>query len=584
MSARIRGIPVTTMFLLSLLVPTSAKADSWIVSNCAGPGGVGVGTPQMTALNGLSEHPEFVLVFWESNIEWINGTEANTRGMWIGSVLSLVNSPFYAQLTEYGGTEGMSLPRMAPYAPIWHGQPPNMDGDTTSNFTKADLESIRLHMISNNNLPAPSTADNTIYIFILPSEGFNDRFACNASGGCNYAYNGINYAYLPSGGAYDASLFGHETVERIAGYVNAQVSAVGCSNFPQGGQIADICQGSNNGDLGSGQDSLNGIKVGSYYSFERGLCIIPEYWGNLQVDTSQTGSWTTPAGDIRMRQMYGGAGGVLATSTDDLPYWYSQASGWVGREFNRQWQAMPISSTLGSEMAVGGGGIVQLGLDTSQGLRWASVSAPTTWHTLQALPGGASNPITSILETSGSVTVVTDQIGQPWYWDWNSNSWWRMGSPGDQFVVDGPDILGLTPDHVGIYRYGGYQFGNQTRYWVGQSNSGNPYVSLVGGPDDHGNWGAVSQSTYDLYYAGTTLVNWSGSGIVDWVSSYAAGGFMAQFGYVYQDYGAYFYPVSGGWNWNTTYGYAGRIIGGSDMYLAACAGPGLGTCVAYDEP
>jgi hypothetical protein len=49
--------------------------------------------------------------------------------------------------------------------------------------------------------------------------------------------------------------------------------------------------------------------------------------------------------------------------------------------------------------------------------------------------------------------VATDWSGNPWQYSQPSNTWTQIGGPGDQFVVDGVSLAGLTLDHAAIYNF-----------------------------------------------------------------------------------------------------------------------------------
>lgn len=91
-------------------------------------------------------HPEIVLSFWQdtnapvwTNPEATSPAQSPTYSQFIGGALSLVNSPYFAQLQQYGPID---RPRLSPFAPIYTGNPPGAPTHTTKNFNTADVIAI----------------------------------------------------------------------------------------------------------------------------------------------------------------------------------------------------------------------------------------------------------------------------------------------------------------------------------------------------------------------------------------------------------------------------------------------------------
>lgn len=65
--------------------------------------------------NGLIQHPEIVLIFWQDLAEqWANGNGGSpnpTQTQLVGSSLALINSPYYNALSYYGVAGGGYIAR-----------------------------------------------------------------------------------------------------------------------------------------------------------------------------------------------------------------------------------------------------------------------------------------------------------------------------------------------------------------------------------------------------------------------------------------------------------------------------------------
>ena len=247
-------------------------------------------------------HPEIVLIFWEdatSGPVWSQNhdTKGNpppeSYGQWIGAALSLVNTPYFAGLAQYGppdtngGDNGGEItpPRLSPMAPIWNTTAP--DGATTANFVKSDLQGIIQAEILLGQVPGvPQPLDEMLYVVIPPpntgaqdcSNGMpNGFFGCNDTGG-SVNYQGRPYVRIvvPAGGG--GQTLAHEVTEPIAGWAGAVMTGCTCNGVTSQAQGVGICDW-----CGGLQETQNGVTVQGYWSQLDQTCIIPEAWGNLQV-------------------------------------------------------------------------------------------------------------------------------------------------------------------------------------------------------------------------------------------------------------------------------------------------------------
>lgn len=573
-------------------LPQTTRGNTWV---CTSPG--------VTSNSPLTEaqHPEIVLIFWEDSVSgpvWSQDHDNNnnpppvTYGQWIAWTLSLVNGPYFAGLSQYGSPGdltntggGISPPRMSPMAPIWNTAAPS--GGNTGNFFKSDVQSIIEQEILNGAVPnIPQPLDDMLYVVIPPpGDSANDCL----NGGCNdtvtfqNANNNLWYVRIiignPFGGGPGQTL-SHEVTEPIAGWAGTVMT--GCTDNGRTSQsigvgICDWC--------GNVQETQNGVKVQAYWSQVDQACIIPEAWGNLLVNhdvnlSPPTFGWAAPPNDFPMRQIYGGAGGVIGTGADDNLYYYNDGAG--------AWYQ--TGGGPGSEFAAGGDSILQLPTDTSQGASWYSVTT-NTWHSLPPLPNG---PITSVavVNTEDGVLVVTDRFGQPWLWDSTISQWVVIGGPGDQFIASGGNLLGLTVDHFGVWEYPQSEFmddfstrivrpgpGNIGTKWVRQDMSVGQVAEIVAGPEDNAGvyWGVVPYGGSALYYQGNARVG-GGDNSRDWVASAEAGGFLSMDTGTQDVFKNYFAPAQppsstiGTWSETGVYGPAGRLVGGTAMYVTACNG------------
>lgn len=381
-------------------------------------------------------------------------------------------------------------------------------------------------------------------------------------------------------------------VEAITGYEG--IGVTNCTyNNPmakfQPNQVSDICCNSESQGAGTSYLSNNYV-VGSYWSVKDAACVIPESWQNFWTNDDQNGSggsWFSPAVAVppgatytALRQASGGSDGVAVTGSDDNIYFYSQSLGdWLGEKPPFCIRGQPCWSPVAlfspaAQVAAGGGTLAEVRLDAldvstyplSQGINgsWSGLGTPL------------SEPITGVVVTGNGVVVVTDTLGQPWYWD--SGEWIQFGGPGDQFVASGPNIIALTPDHYYVNEWPGANFG-PGGYWVPQSVEGEGGdlgfpVNLTGSPD---------ASDWAIQYGGnqTATTSTSGSAIITNAFDLAVTsvyGANVQWATPRTDatYAGYV-----GSSQFSTGGTSGRLISGAALYATGCASGALPDCVNY---
>ena len=237
-------------------------------------------------------------------------------------------------------------------------------------------------MIVANRLPAPmgsstTALDDEIYVLVLPDKS-SDANACNVGGGCNFPSNNIHNTTAPFQAVYvlngsgNTGLFGHETSEAISAYNPAESTGgqgVVVTNCGGNNQVADVCQ--------CGTEYQNGIFLGAYWSAQHQTCIIPESWGELEVNAGS--GWAAPQGDILIQQASGGAGGVVATfaSNSNSPGSYDSAYFYNGSEWLGYWDHYPtlhgVASAIGTggaEVVAGGNNVVSIPNDPGSGVEY----------------------------------------------------------------------------------------------------------------------------------------------------------------------------------------------------------------------
>ncbi|HEY2515897.1 MAG TPA: hypothetical protein VGI39_33735 [Polyangiaceae bacterium] len=536
------------------------------------------------------QNPQVVLIFWEDDASgpvWSqNATSklvgpgappAPTFGEWIGWTLSVANSPYFAGLYQYRGPGGFINPvRVSPIATLWQGTAPK--SATTASFQKQDVQDIIDTLIQNQTIPAPPANDNNLYVVIPPWGAWaQDCVKSGCNDGVRQWSNAANPWYTrivignPSDGNPGRTLT-HEIVEAIAWWQHAGLDGCTDNGAPKRLQIADVC---------CDAETQNGVSVTSYWSDQDKACVIPESWGDLWVNTNQPGSgWHMPSGDLRMRQAAGGAGGVVATGTDDNAYFYDggrdQFTGeWTlsGRQF--VWRDTPVLPGPNATYAAGGSTVAALPLDTSRGV--LTYDLVTGAKSTLGMPPGAL-ALTSLTVTSGGWVVVTDHLGNPWYWrppvPRRVGAWVQFGGPGAQFTAMGQDIVSLQTNQHLVYKFPASFFGGATNVNGWQllddlSGSGR-VAALAASPDVsgwfYGSWGAQFEGSSSFVSMASLMYT---TGIADVAITGAA-----NLSHIGVDFNLANVACDGGQcttgDWRYTGGRAGRTISGSKMLVAGC--------------
>jgi hypothetical protein len=440
----------TISFVVSLLLFVGS-AQALKSSTVCPPSGWTCGTLSMTSAHpNFYQHPEIVLIFWEdssSGAVWSRnvGAPNPSYGGWIGYALSLVNTPFFAGLAQYGGPSGeITRPRLSSHAPIWSGATPS--GATTASFSKADVQTIIDAERASGVVPDVPPEDDMLYVVIPPPNTWASdcaRIGCNDWVGVANT-NGYERIIIgnPVGGNPGPTL-AHEIAEAITVWQGAHVSGCSKNGVPQLVDIADVC---------CYNKVQNSVNVTAYWSQADHACVIPEAWGSLETNSGPTSAWQFPAGGGDIRQASGGAGGVVATGTDDNVYFYPGGSEWWGQTVYNNRLHIPVYDWEpigpgGAAVAAGGGVIAVLPIDTANPVQtyavangWSS-SSFNQWRTLPTLPGGV--PATSLTVTSDGTIAVTDASGNGWFFSLGAASWSQVGVSGDQLVASGRDLLAL---------------------------------------------------------------------------------------------------------------------------------------------
>jgi hypothetical protein len=556
----------------------------------------------------LFQHPEIVLIFWEDSVSgpvWSQyaGAPSPSYGEWVGWTKSLVNTPYFAGLAQYGDYQGqsgqISRPRMSAHAPIYEGPAVEVITDGigyrrlfkyTNNFTRADVQSIIQAEIGRGTVP-PLTDDGALYVVIPPP---NTWASDCPKAGCNDwvqdPTTGLAYERIiignPDGGNPGPTL-SHEIAEAIAVFQGAQVTGCTDNGVAKNVGLADVC-----GCDASYTEVQNGVNLSAYWSAADQACVIPESWGTLFASPGQGTAAKTPAGSMYMRQAYGGAGGVVATGADDNVYfWPGGSSSWLGQYekfgVREAWFAEPIGPQ-GVEFAAGGGIVASLPSDTqfgriqtyevSQG--W-SASSFDRWQNLPAIPSGL--PVTGMAVTSGGTVGVTDAAGNGWAYP-TGGPWQAMGYGGDQIVASGENLLVLTESSGKqdfVAECAGWEPGS---CWGAESLPGDTIATIVASPDTTNVGYVLSGSNGGLF------VPWKGY-VTQSLDFAVSSGYEASyellhggtFGNTLDAYACTTSPNDCAPNaWQLTDGSPqGRLISGAGMYATACESGLSEWCVNY---
>jgi hypothetical protein len=530
-------------------------------------------------------NPQIVLIFWEDAqsgpvYSRAGAATSPSYGQWIGWTLSMANSPFFSALDQYRGTNGfINRFRVHPAAPIWSGPAPNTFTNKTTFFYKADIQNIIEALIGAGTIPPPAVNDDMLYV-VIPPPGDSAQDCLNI--GCNdtASYHGVMYERIiignPIPGNPGATL-AHELSEGAAFMRGININ--GCSTNGQAAALADVC---------NNNVTQNGVQVTAYWSQEEHACAVPESYGTLWVNPNRAPGWHQPGGTFPMRQAYGGAGGVVATATDDNAYFYSSSQDaflgeWVLHGRRAVWQDMPVITGPNAEYAAGGNLVAALPLDTS-GVITYNLTTGATGHL--GLPPGAL-AATSLTVTEGGVVVVTDGSSSPWYWNAatsaGTSQWVQFGGPGQEFVAMGTDILSVQTNQERIFSFPGSSFGNPNGAgWqsLGDLSSFGPVARLVASPDVSGwFWGSWGASFMGM----TTLLSMGSLNVTRGFGDYAITG-ASGVNHIALDSNLTNMACSGAGcktgGWYSTGGRAGRTISGGQMFVAGCDS-GLTTCLDY---
>ena len=601
-SRSVSAFLVPTVFAIILLFacPVSAYSRSGTLGvTCNGVNG---GTPTVSSSNGKVQHPEIVLIFWQDSPaeQWTNGNGGNgnpTMTQLVGDSLALANSSFYGTLVNYSGSGLIAMPRVAATVPLVTGSSGLPSGATTSNFDETDIITIVNNEVAAGAIP-PANDDDTVYVVFVPAnssapEQGND--GCKGDFGCNFGClingnNGANsecvYVTSNAGSGGGSATFGHETVEAISAYEGIQVS--NCTynqpGNPIANQIVDICGFTEN--WGSGSSAYS---IPAYYdAIVTGGCVIPESWGALYSNTNNGRGWFEGTGGFNMRQAYGGAGGVVATGTDENVYFYVSN--------NKRWDGLLnintgvyddtiIGTTPAAELAAGGNNLAEIPLDVSQGVNYYDLTAGV-WTSLHAPPTTPTG-VTSVAISVDGWIVATDMNGSPWEWDWNASpsaKWVSIGGPADEFMASGQYMIALLMQRNEVV-YSPYN--SETGFsstWSDLVSGVGAMTGMTASPDApwgyYGTWGVTFAGTEEFLSSASlsytngfrtyavTGASYNGSNINDIALDNGA-----------ETYSCYGSDCQTG-DWSHTWAYGGRLISGGEMFVTGCpaAAP---PCVDY---
>lgn len=518
-----------------------------------------------TSSNGRVQHTEIVLLFWQDQSAagyqwepWSPNANAPSQSQLIGGVLSLVNSPYYASLWQYGPV--VARPRMSPIAPIVTGAPDaSPPGTTTASFQDTDLQYLVNQEIDAGLVPPPVANDNVLYVVLLPGTSPGTSTGSNAGcyhdgSGCNYlwgSYDGVPYtfAYVVAD-ANATTYFSRETVDAITSFEDVTVD--GCTYVNGGGradQIADLCRCAS-------ERWTSGLALQAYWSIADNACVIPESWGQLSYDsTGKDGIWeNTP---YYVRQAYGGGHGVVFTDAKDDAWFFDSYNG----EFTQ-------IGGPGAEFAVGtasdgsGGAVVAgLTLDTTYGVNYYNAGSKQ-WYGI----GAPNGPATSLTVTGQGIIVATDMYGQPWYYvpaDRPHAKWTPFGGPGDQFLAVGNDVYALNVGRNDVFVWPWENF-DAVGMWT-NIRTNVSYMQIVGTPESR-YWATAEPGEWSYWPSGNDfgqLVQAYDFAVTDiQPATFVAGGDNVQ---------TLSTDVGSSW---TVIGQhpVGRLISGDQIYATNCPG------------
>lgn len=552
---------------VAALAFTSATSRAFTANNCASC------SPSMSSGNGKTQNPEIIPIFWETdaNREWEFSSQSPSRSQLFGVALSVTNSPYFAELKQYGQ---IGNPRLAPYAPILKGSPvgsPGVEPNPGQSFRQADVINVVNQEINYALIPPPQAGDDTIYVVFVPNSAQLSDSGCAGHNGCNFpgSIGGTSYMIalvgglgMGNGSGDNMNLLTHEVSEAITQYQNVWVN--NCGNADQ---IGDLCQ--------CATEVYNGNWIEAYWSNYDQKCVIPEAYGSLYTNANRGGGWTEPLGAFHMRQVYGGGGGdVIATAAAENGgygnnVYMFNGSTWNGNLFRCGtrfcYQDVAFGSG-GATFAIGGGTVASIGLDPKvNGVFYYSI-ASGAWTGI----GVPYDIPTSLTVTSNGIIVVSDSYGYPYYWNPASPGWHSFAGGGlyvaDQYVASGGDILALTADHTAIYRWPASNFTGGGSWTYLGSHSPN-LTQVVANSDVPMEYGAV--------FAGGNY--WSYDG--EFYSPDSTPGFQFAVTNTYNatdlmlDWNLFphaCYGVACGYSWYGLPGAGGRVISGTNLLYAGC--------------
>jgi hypothetical protein len=564
-----RALLVVALSVACLTVASSATAlQSGTCNGC-------VPQLQPSQWNNAVIRPEIAIGFWGNNSSvWAAGGSASpSRTQIISGTMSLVNSPYFASLGQYGGSGLIDWPRLAPFASVYTGNAPD-SFDTTSFFQKGDIINIINDRISVGAFPQPAGV-NMIYVIFVPSGSAAADCPFNGCNGQGFYTDGSAYRYAVVGGNTFVTLT-HELVEAISAYENVNVTGCGAGV----GQIADVCNNTVSGVQCSQQGTQNLVGVQLYWSQSDGACVAPEFTGGAVVQDGYNWEWV---GQLGVRQMYGGAGGIAYTNSGDDTAWFGYG-GSVG------WQIGGQNAIL----APGGSVVASLGASTSSGCPNGGTCLDETagignynlagrYWTGLGLPPPVwdSAAATGLLVTSGGMTIAPDEFGEPWCWT-SRTGWVNFGGnigQADQYAVYAGGVMALSLDHKRVYYYTGGCSPGAT--WAQASSPSMPQMNSIIANSDSWAWGVTVgeeflpyaqplQNEYQLF-SGQQYAVTQGQGDPYGVS------FMGMRLGKNDVYGET--NTSTPWE-SLGYGPVPRMVSGREAYVAGCLGPAP-ACVSF---
>jgi hypothetical protein len=492
MSLARRSLLCTLFCLAALLLATLAQAFDKPICPQSYTGCTG--TPTLTTPSGATVVPEIAIMFWQDTgaNTWGTGSGANspTYTQLVADSLAMVNSPYFAKLSQYGGSGMMALPRLAPFAPIYTGPAPN-SGGTTSTMSWTDLTNLVNTEIAGGYLPGPQHA-NMIYVVFTP----NGTGVCGFNG-CNNPESytdGTTYQIAQVGGSQTCGstcppnnpvTLTHEVTEAITRWQGLLIKSGECSISTQ---VSDLCTC----QPVNGNDVVNDMQVEAYWSAHDNACVVPDSWNGTNTPNG-SGGWNW-VGPTFMRQAYGGSGGVVYTDTSDNGWFgYNGGTGWQFSGSNAIFAAgAGIAAVVGSSTSSGCPPNESSCLDFNIGIGVYNLGGQY-WVGNIGLPSGLSPAVGMTLLVDGLGHVITTNAwGEPYCWA-SSTGWKYFGGNiinVDQIIATGQQVLALSRDHSKVYALNGGNDCTSNPGWSQVSFSGFAGFNQLIGTVDSDNWGA----------------------------------------------------------------------------------------------